>query len=195
MTIHTSRLLQFFQQGPFFTAAQALEIALLFTEKVMDKNDLLLHEGQVANEYYFLETGFMRAFVHDTEGREVTTNFYAPGNVVVEPSSFFNRVPTQENIQALEVSTGWFITYEQLNHLFHAYPAFREFGRSILVRVLTGLKDRTLSMITETAEQRYQRLLLSNPAVFQQAPLKQIASYLGITDSSLSRIRKELTKK
>ncbi|WP_276482438.1 Crp/Fnr family transcriptional regulator [Paraflavitalea pollutisoli] len=194
MDIHTSRLLQFFQQGPF-PAQQALDIALLFTEKTVDKNELLLTAGQVSNEYLFLESGFMRAYVHDIEGREVTTNFMAPGNVVVEPSSFFNRVPTQENIQALENSTGWFITFEQLNHLFHAYPAFREFGRSILVRVLTGLKDRTLSMITQTGEQRYQQLVRTNPTIFQHAPLKQIASYLGITDSSLSRIRKELSKK
>lgn len=194
MDIHTSRLLQFFQRGAFFTTQQAIDIALLFTEKAVDKTGVLLREGQVSNEYFFLESGFMRAYVHDTEGREVTTHFYAPGQVVVEPSSFFNRVPTKENIQALEPSTGWYITFEQLNHLFHAYPAFREFGRSVLVRVLTGLQDRTLSMITETAEQRYQHLLQSNPNIFQHAPLKQIASYLGITDSSLSRIRKELSK-
>jgi hypothetical protein len=72
---------------------------------------------------------------------------------------------------------------------------FRDFGRSILVKGFSSLKIRMLSMITETAEQRYDTMLKTNPEIFQQAPLKHIASYLGITDTSLSRIRKEYTKK
>jgi CRP-like cAMP-binding protein len=90
---------------------------------------------------------------------------------------------------------GCSITFEQLNHLFHSLPEFREFGRRILVRGYAALKARMLSMITDTAEERYEKLLQSNPEVFQHAALKHIASYLGITDTSLSRIRKELTKK
>ncbi|HEY0751463.1 MAG TPA: Crp/Fnr family transcriptional regulator, partial [Chitinophagaceae bacterium] len=74
----------------------------------------------------------------------------------------------------------------------HSIPEFREFGRSILVRGFSNLKLRMLSMITETAEQRYASLLQHNPEIFQYAPLKYIASYLGITDSSLSRIRKDI---
>jgi hypothetical protein len=73
-------------------------------------------------------------------------------------------------------------------------PAFREFGRHILVRGFAGLKNRMLSMITDTAEVRYMKLLDSSPAIFQQASLKHIASYLGITDTSISRIRKEISK-
>lgn len=189
------KLSHFFQNSNFFSAEQVKEIAQQFSAKTIDKNDLLLREGQVANEYFFLEEGFMRAFVYDVDGKDVTTGFYAPGNIVVEVSSFFNRIPARENIQALNNCKGWYITYEQLNHLFHAFPEFREFGRSVLVKLLTMLKSRTLSMITETAEQRYEHLLKSNPAVFQNAPLKHIASYLGITDTSLSRIRKEYAKK
>ncbi|MEZ0131521.1 Crp/Fnr family transcriptional regulator, partial [Flavobacterium sp. LBUM151] len=96
---------------------------------------------------------------------------------------------------ALTDSVGWYITYEQLNSLFHSLPEFREFGRSILVKGFSELKTRMLSMITETAEERYSYLLKSNPEIFQQASLKNIASFLGITDTSLSRIRKEISKK
>ena len=74
-------------------------------------------------------------------------------------------------------------------------PEFRDFGRSILVKGFSSLKVRMLSMITETAEQRYDTLLKTNPEIFQHAALKHIATYLGITDTSLSRIRKEYTKK
>ena len=170
------------------------EIAGQFEEKVIAKNELQLKVGKVSDEYLYLEQGYMRAFAYDTEGNEVTTNFCGPGEVVFEVSSFFNRTRSKENIQALTDCMGWQISFEQLNHLFHTLPEFREFGRSVLVKGFARLKDRTLSMITETAEERYAQLLTANPEIFQHAPLKMIASYLGITDTSLSRIRKEFSK-
>jgi CRP-like cAMP-binding protein len=154
-----------------------------------------LTEGKICDEYFFIAKGFMRAFAHDTEGNDVTTNFYADSQVVFEVSSFFNRTRSKENIQALQHCVGWSISYQQLNDLFHSLPEFREFGRSILVKGFSSLKTRMLSHITETAEQRYDALLKTNPEIFQQAALKHIASYLGITDTSLSRIRKDFAKK
>jgi CRP-like cAMP-binding protein len=186
---------QFFQKHGLSSIAIIEEIESHFEEKVLPRNCMHLKERMVSNEYMILETGFLRAYTHNYEGIDVTTNFYAGGNVVFEVASFFNRVPSRENIQALTDSKGWVITYSQLNHLFHTYPAFREFGRSVLVKGFASLKERMLSMINETAEQRYLTLLQTAPDIFQQAPLKHIASYLGITDTSLSRIRKELTRK
>jgi CRP-like cAMP-binding protein len=195
MTGHSNKVLFHFFDKNGLSAASVIEEAIAcFAEKEIPRNHFHLKEGLVSNEYMVLESGFLRAFTHDTEGNEVTTGFYAPGGVVLEVASFFHRTPSRENIQALTDSKGWTITFEKLNMLFHAYPAFREFGRSVLVRGFAALKERMLSMINETAEQRYLRLLQNNPDIFQQAHLKQIASYLGITDTSLSRIRKEVSK-
>ncbi|QMU29841.1 Crp/Fnr family transcriptional regulator [Adhaeribacter radiodurans] len=187
-------LIQFLQSNKLISTTKATEIAGKFTQKIIPKNEFYLKQEQVCNEYLFLEKGFMRAFAYDTNGLDVTTSFYSNSQVVFEVSSFFNRTASKENIQALTDCAGWFITYEQLNHLFHALPEFREFGRSILVKGLTQLKTRMLSTITETAEERYGHILTSNPEIFQYAPLKHIASYLGLTDTSLSRIRKEYVK-
>ena len=173
----------------------AERIAEQFSPKTMEKHAYFLRASHRSREYLFLENGLMRAFAHDVEGNEVTTHFYTPGNVVFEVSSFFNHIPSSENIQALTDCTGWFVSFEQLNHLFHSIPEFREFGRSILVKGYAGLKMRMLSMITQTAEERYAQLLQSSPELLQAAPLKYIASYLGITDTSLSRIRKEFATK
>jgi CRP-like cAMP-binding protein len=159
------------------------------------RNEFLFKEGRVCNEYFFLEKGFIRAFAHDTEGNDVTTNFYSAYQVVFEVSSFFNRTISKENFQAIVDCEGWFISYDQLNNLFHSMHEFRDFGRSILVKGFSSLKIRMLSMITETAEQRYDALLKTNPEIFQHAALKHIASYLGITDTSLSRIRKDYAKR
>jgi CRP-like cAMP-binding protein len=190
-----SSLIRFFQNSNLVTSQKAEEISSHFSEKKLEKNEFFLKEGKVSDEYYFLESGFMRAYAIDTEADEITTNFYASNQVVFEVSSFFNRTRSKENIQALSACTGWCISYQQLNNLFHTIPEFREFGRHILVKGFSALKTRMLSMITETAETRYERLVESNPELFQLALLKHLASYLGVTDSSLSRIRKEYTKK
>lgn len=193
--MNTQNLIQFLLNSKLVTSQTAELIAAAFAWKEIRKNEFFLKEGRPSDEYLFLELGFMRAFAHDTEGNDVTTSFYGANQVVFEVSSFFNRTISRENIQAIEDCSGWVLTYDQLNSLFHSMPEFRDFGRSVLVRGFTGLKTRVLSMITETAEQRYDNLLKNNPEIFRHASLKHIASYLGITDTSLSRIRKEYSKK
>jgi ribosomal protein L10 len=79
--------------------------------------------------------------------------------------------------------------------LFHSIPEFREFGRAMLVKEFSMYKQRTLSLINQTAEERYKELISTGKEIFQYAQLKHIASYLGITDTSLSRIRREFSKK
>jgi CRP-like cAMP-binding protein len=193
--MNREKLIQFLLSPGLFARPMAEEIAGHFIEKMIGKNDLFLKEGKVCDEYLFLESGFMRSFAYDIDGNDTTTNFCPAGQVVFEVSSFFHRTSSRENIQAITNCTGWVITYQQLNKLFHELYEFREFGRHILVKGFAALKSRMLSMITETAEERYAGLLKTNPEIFQHAPLKTIASYLGITDTSLSRIRKEFSKK
>ena len=188
-------LFGFLRSTNLVSQSTAKEIAGHFQHKIIAKNQLQLTEGKICDEYLFLEKGHMRAFANNTQGYDITTAFYSPGEVTFEVASFFNRTRSKENIQALSDCEGWYITYEQLNQLFHQLPEFREFGRWVLVKGFSGLKTRMLSTITETAEERYEHLLKTEPEIFQHAPLKCIASYLGITDTSLSRLRKELAKK
>ena len=177
--MNNQKLIQFFHSTNLVSLATATEIANAFVPKEISKNNFLL----------------IRAFDNDINGNEITTNFYSSNQVVFEVSSFFNRSKAKENFQATEDCDGWCINYEQLNNLFHSLPEFRDFGRAMLVKGFASLKMRMLSVITETAEQRYQTLLKTNPEIFQHTALKHIASYLGITDTSLSRIRKEYQKK
>ncbi len=168
------------------------DIASHFQKVKIRKNEYFIEAKKVSDKYLFLDKGFIRAFTYDPEGDEVTTGFYSEQNVVFEVGSFFQKTPSQENFQALEDCEGWYITYDILQELFHSIPEFREFGRMILVKGFISFKQRTLSLINETAEQRYDSLINSRPEIFQKAPLKFIASYLGITDTSLSRIRREI---
>jgi CRP-like cAMP-binding protein len=170
-------------------------IAENFQEKHFKPGQKFLNQDKVSDEYLFLQEGFMRSFLYDTAGDEVTLNFFPRNSVVFEVASFFQRIPSQENIEALAECSGWILNYEQLNGLFHRLPEFREFGRAVLVKGFISFKERTFSMINKTAEERYAALISTRPEIFQMAPLKYIASYLGVTDSSLSRIRREYVKK
>ena len=175
--------------------AIANDIAGNFEQKIFSRNDFILKKGKLSNEYLFLESGFVRSFTYDTEGNEVTTNINSPLSIVFEPASFIKRIPTKENVQALTDCNTWTLPYDIFQTLFNELTEFREFARENLVNGFIGLKERTLAMINLTAEQRYENLLQSRPDLFQQVPLKYLASYLGITDTSLSRIRKDIMHK
>ncbi|OUJ69497.1 Crp/Fnr family transcriptional regulator [Hymenobacter crusticola] len=183
------KLIDFLQRADLINGPQATEIARSFAPLQLRKNEVLQPFGRVSDAYFFLDQGLLRAFVQDAEGNEVTTRFYSSGHVALDASSFFNRTPAQQQIHALTPCQGWVLSYQQLNTLFHARPEFREFGRSVLVGALATLQERMLDQIRETARTRYEKLLRTSPAVLQHAPLKYIASYLGVTDSSLSRLR------
>lgn len=158
------------------------------------KGDFILTKGQVSNAYYLIEHGLTRSFLHDFNGNEVTTGFCIEKEIVIEVASFFQRSPTVENIQALVETRLWKIKFEDFQELFHQIPGFREWGRSWMAKELVHSKNRAIAMITEPATARYLHLMKEKPLLIQQAPLKHIASYLGIIDTSLSRIRKEIAQ-
>lgn len=190
-----SVLIQFIQNVLPLPAEKVEFIASHFRPKELAKNEVFIQEERICNEYLFLESGLIRAYTLDLEGNEVTTELYADRQIVFEVGSFFQKTPSRETYQALEDSRGWYLTFDQLNELFHGIVEFREFGRMILVKGFISFKQRTLSLINESAEKRYESLMQNQPLLLQKTPLKYIASYLGITDSSLSRIRRELQSK
>ena len=120
-----SQLTKFLQTSPLLTLEAVNSIAAEFIQKDWKKGDILLKAGRVANEYVFLESGFIRSYVFDTEGNEITLDFFTTNDLVFEVTSFFQRIPSQEFLEALTDCTGWVLTYEKLNNLFHSLPAFR----------------------------------------------------------------------
>lgn len=174
---------------------QTLQIIIdQFEEKVVQKDDYLLREGKISG-YFFLAEGFARVFTFDTEGNEVTTYFYSQNKVVFDAASFFLKLPSSENIQAMTACKVYSTNFKKLNQLFHSVAAFREFGRQILVQEFVAYKQRTLAMINQSAENRYLKLIETNKDVFQFAHLSHIASYLGISERTLNRIRRNFLKK
>lgn len=175
-------------------AQSLLIISEQFEEITFHKDDYLLKEGKISG-YFFLSKGFLRVFTFDTDGNEVTTYFYSQDRVVFDAASFFLRQPSTENIQAMTECKGYLTNFEKLNQLFHSVAEFREFGRQMIVKEFVAYKQRTLAMINQSAEERYLQLLESNKDVFQYAHLNHIASYLGVSERTLNRIRQNFTVK
>jgi CRP-like cAMP-binding protein len=174
---------------------QALEkIADHFEERTIAKNDYLLKGGRNSS-YFYLADGLMRAFTFDTQGNEITTYFYPKDHVVFEVASLILHIPSTEYIEAVTECKGYLASCDSINLLFHSVPEFREFARMMMVREFVNYKERALAMINKSAEERYIELLNNNRELFRHASLKHIASYLGVTDSSLSRIRRDFLKK
>lgn len=182
-------------QHPDFTTEHHATLFAAHERLSFKKGEFLLKKGAVANEYYIIESGLVRHFVYDYDGNEITTEFVTEGEVVIEVASIFHRLPTQEHIQCLTDCTLWRIGYNDFQKLFTHIPALAEWGRAWMSYELHRSKVRTIDMITTSASQRYINLVKHRVAIVQHAPLKHIASYLGITDTSLSRIRKEISSK
>lgn len=179
---------------PALVAANVESIYAAHRRVTFRKGDLLLSQGQTAGEYYCLEQGLIRSFAISTEGKDVTTGFFSPNEIVIEVASLFLRIPTKENIQALTDCVCWKITLNSFQQLFQDIDGFSEWGRDWMSCVLFTTKQRSVSIITDSATARYLALQNEHPEIILQAPLKYIASYLGITDTSLSRIRKDVSR-
>ncbi len=184
-------LLNVFPSNQFSPEEQELFIEH-FVRITVKKGDFLLKEGKISSHYWFIETGIARSYAIDVDGNDISTNFYSVGDIVIDWPSFFLRNPTKENIQALTDCVCWQLDFDTFQKLFHSNEAFREQGRTTLVGSYFALKSHSIAMITDPAKDRYKKLLQERPLIAQNVSLKQLATYLGITDTSLSRIRKEI---
>lgn len=181
-------------QHPLFKENDLQIIAQAHKKVELPKGSYIFKEGETANEYYLLEKGIVRAFVLDYNNNEITTELFTDNEIVIVPASLFQRQPSQETVQTITDCVLWKIDFQDFQNLFTSHPGFSEWGRLWFTFQLFSLKQKSLDMVTQTALNRYLKLLKDKPQLVQNTPLKHIASYLGITDTSLSRIRKEVLK-
>lgn len=153
---------------------------------------MLLEIEKTAKEFYIIEQGLFRSFLYDYNGNETTTEFYCENEILIESFSLFQRIPSKENFQAITNAVVWKIEYDVFRDLLQRVEGFREWGRAWATNQLFIQKQRSIDVITRSATNRYLSLINERPYLIKYVPLKYIASYLGITDTSLSRIRKDV---
>ena len=167
-------------------AQTALEDA--FKKTVLAKNEWLLTQGQVCRHLYFLEKGALRG-CYNLDGREITHWFGFENDFVTSFHSFITGEPTVENIQLLEGSILWSVSKETLTALFNRHHDIERLVRIAYEKYYIRLEERFVNAQFKTAAERYENLLQQTPHIIERVPLGHIASYLGISPETLSRIR------
>ncbi|MCJ7935677.1 MAG: Crp/Fnr family transcriptional regulator [Chryseobacterium sp.] len=170
------------------------KITETFTPFGLKANAVLLDQNTISTKTYFLEKGYVRSYILNEDHEEITTNIYAAPCFVNDFLSFFRQQPTKEIYQTVTDCTFWETGLENVQHNFHNIPEFREFSRLLFVLNYYNIHDRLIEMASQKASTRYFNLMKKDPDIFQYVPLKIIASYLGMKDSSLSRIRRDIHK-
>lgn len=170
------------------------KITETFKDFKLKRNTRLLDKETISTKTYFLEKGYMRSYIQNEDGEEVTTNIYWGPCFVNDFLSFFKQQPTKEIYETITKCSFWETSLENVQKNFHTIPEFREFSRLLFVINYYKLNDRLIETVSQKAETRYLQLLKKQPHIFHHVPLKIIASYLGIADSTLSRIRKDISK-
>ena len=164
----------------------------LFIPKKLRKKQYLLQEGDVCRYTSFVEKGMLRMFTVDEKGNEPILQFSSEGWWVADLYSFLTDEPSNYNIEALEDCELLLITKESWDILLEKVPAFERYFRVLIQNSLIATQRRLMSSISETAEEKYLKLIDNFPGCLQRVPQHMIASYLGITPETLSRIRKQM---
>lgn len=165
-----------------------------FEYRTIAKNEFLLKKGVRCDFWGVVHTGLLRVYSFDSTGQELTNGFYREGSLITESVSFFTASVSMEYIEALEDTALLCINFNKLQNLYDDYPAFDKFTRIRYEQLLVGLKTRILYRVQFDAKTRYLHLMETQPELLQRVPLKYIASYLSITDSTLSRIRRKISR-
>lgn len=163
--------------------------------KTFKKGEYILTEGEICKAALFVEKGLLRMFSIDHKGKEHLLQFAPEGWFMADHDSFYFSKPSMYNIQALEDTEVYLLNDLFFTELSKTYPEFSSFNTRMLHQHISQLQKRIVQLISDTAEERYLSFTQLYPDILLRVPQIMVASYLGITPESLSRVRKELALK
>ena len=169
--------------------------AKYFAPKRLKKHQFLLNEGDVSRHIAFVNSGCLRVYTIDNKGAEHIIQFAVEDWWASDLNSFLSGRPATFNIDALLDSEVLLLEKSAREELLDNCPKMERYFRLLVEANHVATHQRISDSLSTTAEERYLKFIKTYPKLFEQVPQNQIASYLGITPQSLSRIRKELTKK
>ena len=182
-----------FQISKLFTKEE-LEFSLdLFKEGKIAKGEFLSKEGEVCDKLYIIKEGVIRSFFYK-DGEELTTYFNIEGTIATALRSYLKEVKANENLQALTEVEYYYIEKTDMNILYNKIPNWNKIGRVLMEKLYVKMEERSISLQYNNAKERYVRFLTDFPDLTNRIPLHFIASYIGVTPETLSRIRKKMIK-
>lgn len=162
--------------------------------KTFKKGDILLREGQVSRDSYFVIQGCVRKY-YIIDGEECTTEYYVEDDSVASLKSYTNKIPANHYFECLEDCKLAVLNLEEEQKLFKRVPKYEALCRMSMQNNFGEQQEALAKFITSSPEERYKNLLETRPDLIQRVPQYYLASYLGVKPESLSRIRKRITKK
>ncbi|MPS74632.1 MAG: Crp/Fnr family transcriptional regulator [Chryseobacterium sp.] len=156
------------------------------------KKDIILKVGEVENYLSFVEKGTARLFF-EKENKDLTIRFVFNYQYLTAYDSFTQRTPSRCNVEALTDMVVWRVHYDDLQELYRTHTVGNLIGRLTVEALYIEKLNREFSFLSDTAEERYLKLMKEQPGLFKMIPLKHIASYMGITPQALSRIRRRIS--
>lgn len=180
-----------------YTPLSEHEIELLqnaVVKKIYQKNETIFAEGKISDEIYFVTKGCVRLF-YNVDGNDKTAFFYTEGQFICAGESYTYNIPAIENYQAVEQSEISVFTKSNIENLLKEVPKFEVIARIATENELITCQKVIASFVTKSAEERYIDLLTTQGELFQRVPQQYIASFLGVSPETLSRIKARVFNK
>lgn len=163
-------------------------------KKIYNKNEIIFTEGKISDEIYFVTKGCVRLF-YNVDGNDKTAFFYTEGQFICAGESYTFNIPASENYQAVEQTEIFIFTKSKIDVLLKEVPKFEVIARIATENELITCQKVIASFVTKSAEERYIELLDSQGELFHRVPQQYIASFLGVSPETLSRIKARVFNK
>lgn len=159
-------------------------------ERSFGKNAEILAEGKTCNYLYYVRSGMLGGY-YFRDDKQVCNWISVENEFATSYYSFISREPSYETILSMESSTVQYISFTRLKELYALFPETERAGRLILEEYYMRLEERIIAIQFKSAKERYEHLYRNRPEIIRRAPLGRIASYLGMSQETLSRVRTE----
>jgi CRP-like cAMP-binding protein len=162
-----------------------------FVPKMVKGDEFFLKAGEISNYIGYVIKGLFRSYFYDDHANEITTNFFPEGSLIIVADSFNKRIPSKEYIKAIEDSELSIISYKEQMELYELLPTWHQICKDLGDIKISEMLNRSESFQTLSASERYQKFCNEYPQLLQRVNLGYIASYIGVDNATLSRIRKK----
>lgn len=177
-----------------FNEEEWLAMEKCLSVKTLRKKEHFLREGEICHRMGFITEGFTRLYFL-VDGEDVTKDFCFGNSFTGSVASFQTGKPAKFNVVAMEDTTLVTFDFNSIQNLFNQYHCWSNFMRIVLGHFAIRKENREISFLLNSAEERYMELVANNPGILQRVSLKYIASYLGLSAETVSRIRNKTARK